>query len=232
MRHPSLISQPAILPAATLRSARNASTKPSCRPRDSAPTRRGFLDEVLFSEPTARTFRFDDYTPDSYHIEKQDLADGLIEQAGACSLKLRAILIIGPLGMLWAYRVATFVDEGNGLRVNLITFPHARITEKRTASVSFEAALRSLDDISKSPRIVAGRPSPASSDPEAAGEFASNLLLVKLDGTQPSYWHAKLRDIFSKSDDKEVFGHVNRLVDITTATYRHSDPVPTPEGTP
>jgi hypothetical protein len=241
--HPSLISQSATRPPAALRSApaaslpnvegaHNVSTKPSCRPRDSFPSRQGFLDEVLFSEPTARTPRFDDYTPDSYHIEKQDLVAGLIQQSDACSLKLRAILIVGPLGMLWAYRVATFVDEGNQLRVNIVTIPHARITEKRTASISVEAALRILDDISKSPRVFAGRQSPADSDPEGAGEFASNLLLVKLDGAQPSYWHAKLRDIFPASDDKEVLGLVNRLVDMTTTTYRHGDPILTPEGAP
>jgi hypothetical protein len=210
--------------------ARDASTKPPCRPRDVAPTRQGFLDEVLFPEPTARTPGFDDYTRDSYHIEKQDLVDGLIEQAGACGLNLRAILIVGPVGMLWAYHVATFVDEGNELRVNFVTVPHARITEKRTALTSADAALRTLEGIVKSPRVVAGKPSPASSEPEAAGEFTFNLLLVKFDGVQPSYYHAKLRDIFPTSDDKGVFDHVNRLLNMTTATYRHGDPIPMPEG--
>jgi hypothetical protein len=187
---------------------------------------------VLFSGPTSRTPRFDDYTPDSYHIEKRDLVEGLIQQSDACNIKLRAILIVGPVGMLWAYRVVTFADEGAQLRVNIVAIPHARITEKRTATVSVEAALRTLDDISNSRRIVAGPPSPASSDPEGLGEFASNLLLVRLDKGQPSYWHAKLLEIFPTNDDKEVIGHVNRLVDMTTTTYQHGEPVPVPEGAP
>ncbi|MGC4066371.1 MAG: hypothetical protein QM784_17415 [Polyangiaceae bacterium] len=157
------------------------------------------------------------------------MVDGLIEQAAACNVRLRAILIVGPLGMLWAYRVATFVDEGNQLRINFVAVPHARITEKRTASVSSEIALRLLDDIAKSPRVIPGKPNPPSDDPEDLGEFAFNLLLVKLDGAQPTYWHGHLYDIFPKNEDKEVLGYVNQLVDMTTTTYKHGDPVPAPQ---
>lgn len=186
--------------------------------------------EALFSEPTSRTPRFDDYTPDSYHIQKEDLVDGLIKQSIECGLKLRAILIVGPVGMLWAYHVATFVVEGDRLRVNLLTMPHARSTEKGTALLPIDAGVRVLHDISISPRIIAGRPKPAIDNPEGSREFSYNLLIVDLDGVHAGYYHARLSDIVPADDDKEIFSHLSRLGDMTTTTYRHGDPVPAAES--
>src|SRR5262249_40593184 len=63
---------------------------------DPKPTREAFLGEVLDAKPTAVTPKFDDYTPGSYHIEKEDLLKGLIEEAKKRKITLRALTISGP----------------------------------------------------------------------------------------------------------------------------------------
>jgi hypothetical protein len=55
---------------------------------------------------------------------------------------LRALLILGPAGFLWTYWVWTFVDEGDAVRVTIITLPHGRITGKATALISRSAVDR------------------------------------------------------------------------------------------
>src|SRR5262245_51091726 len=61
------------------------------------PTRKAFLGEVLDARPTPVTPKFDDYTPGSYHIEKEDLLNGLIEEAKKRKLTLRSVTIFGPV---------------------------------------------------------------------------------------------------------------------------------------
>src|SRR5688572_7942760 len=72
-------------------------------PDSVTPSREGFFREALFAAATARTPRYDAYTQESYHADKVDIADGLPAMAKACGLVLRALVIVGPVGPLWAY---------------------------------------------------------------------------------------------------------------------------------
>jgi hypothetical protein len=107
---------------------------------DPKPTRDAFLGEVLDAKPTDVTAKFDDYTPGSYHIEKENLLRGLTDEAKKRKLTLRAVLITGPMPAdpLWTSYVTVFLREGDQVRVNHLVMPHARITVKSTGLIQAE----------------------------------------------------------------------------------------------
>ena len=74
----------------------------ACARLDAGPSRAAFLDEVLVAEPSLSTSLFDDYTRGSYHVRKGDLVQGLRERATECGVRLRAVVVFGPVGPLWA----------------------------------------------------------------------------------------------------------------------------------
>jgi len=112
------------------------------------PTRGAFICEVLDAKPTAVTPKFDDYTPGSYHIVKEDLLKGLIEESEKRGLDLRGVIVAGPMrDPLWTYYVTAFFREGDKVRVNLLIFPHARITYKSTGLIENERYERWVADL-------------------------------------------------------------------------------------
>lgn len=104
---------------------------------DPMPTRTDFIREVLDAKPSPLTPRFHD-APKGYHVIKEDLAKGLLEEAEKRRLDLRGVVIAGPMSLdpLWTYTVVAFIREGDKVRANVVVFPHARITYKSTGLVS------------------------------------------------------------------------------------------------
>lgn len=192
-----------------------------CRTDDITPSRDAFLAEVLFAEPTARTPRFNDYTTDSYHVRKLDLVTGLEEQSRLCGLRLRAVLIVGPVGMLWSYHIAALIDEGDQVRINTLVMPHARITGKASGLVPAALASELLAAVTASPLIRPGVPEHLATDDDDDGdfEFSYKLLLVMLDGPSAGRFHASFNDIFPKPEDRDLLDRVNRVLGHTAKTY-------------
>ena len=209
-------------------SARPNVTPPSvvegrCRPDDITPSRNAFLNEVLFAEPTSRTPSFDDYTTGSYHVRKVDLVTGLEERSRLCGLRLHAVLIVGPVGMLWSYHIAALIDEGDRVRINTLVTPHARITGKGTGLMPVVLASELLSAVTTSPLVRPGIPTPLPTDDDGDSESSYKLLLVVLDGPRVGRFHAKFNDIFPKSEDKDLLERVNRLLGHTSKTYPKDD---------
>ena len=129
-----------------------------CRlPDDEGPSRRAFFQEALFAAESPRTSSFDDHTDGSYQVvSKHDFAVGLPEEAGRCGQHLRAVIAIGPLLPMGTFRILTLLDEGDGVRVNLLVFPHARIAAKFTARRTRAEVDAILHDITTSPLVRAG----------------------------------------------------------------------------
>lgn len=166
---------------------------------------------------------FDDYTPGSYHVRKDDLLAGLREQSVACGLRLRAVLIVGPLGMLWAYHVAVFIDEGDEVRVNVLAMPHARITRKSTTTVTPTTASAWLDDVVASRLLRTGLPATAGTAARGDAEFSYNLLLAIFDGAEARYRHAEFNGFVTNAGTKDLLDRVNRVLGTTAPTYGHGD---------
>jgi hypothetical protein len=191
-----------------------------------APTREAFFREVLFPAPTARTPRFDDYTPDSYHVEKLDLAQGLPAEARRCGVALRALLVVGPVGPLWAYHVIAFVSDGDSLRVSSLVMPHARITGKGTGRVADGTLTALLRDLQRSPLVRVGLPTWA--DTVAAGpgrEYTYQVLLTVYREDTLEHWHAPMLERRPQADAAAVdrlFAQLNTVLETTKPTYPDS----------
>jgi hypothetical protein len=171
-------------------SARCATLRPA---HSSATSRAGFLQEVLDARPSARTPRFDDYHSDSYHIDKRDVATGLVEVSRACGIPLQGVVILGPVGPLWAYHVLAFLRESpTTIRVNQVLMPHARITDKQTGTITpatFDSVFRALADAP----LMEPRPRPRAARPATSAlgmEFGYDLLLLRVVGDSLAEWSA------------------------------------------
>lgn len=142
------------------------------------PTRDAFLNEVLDAKPTPITPKFNDYTPGSYHVEKEDLLKGLTDEAKKRKLTLRAVTILGPLpgDPLWTSYVAVFIQEGEKVRVNSLVMPHARITTKSSGLITSERYakwLQGILDVGILRKATDGEEKKENQNP-----FASEILLV------------------------------------------------------
>ncbi len=84
----------------------------------------------------ARTHLYDDYAEGSYHANKLDLARGLPAEGERCGVRMRGLLLFGPVGPLWTFHIIAFIDEGDQVRVNSLVMPHARITGKGSTSAA------------------------------------------------------------------------------------------------
>ena len=185
-----------------------------------SPTRDGFFREVLFAEPTARTPRYDDYTPGSYHVDKLDVLAGIPSAADACGLDLEGLLMIGPVGPLWAYHVIAFVRDADSVRMSRLVMPHARITGKARAGLSRERLTQFYDSLQRSPLLRDGLPTaPGGSEAERTDrEWSYDVLLVRFGPGKPRYWHASVRGA-DEATWHEFFAPIDRLLQLTTVTY-------------
>jgi hypothetical protein len=100
---------------------------------------RGFAQEVLVGVGTRRTARFDGYTEGSYHVDPLELVGKLQAEAALYRQDLKAVVVVGPSGPLWAYEVLAVLGTERGcLRVNMLSMPHARITRKKSGCLAEE----------------------------------------------------------------------------------------------
>jgi hypothetical protein len=149
------------------------------RADDGRPTRQAFLGEVLDAKPTPVTPKFNDYTPGSYHIEKEDLLKGLIEEAKKRKITLRALTISGPLPFdpLWRSQVIVFVQDDKKIRVNSLVMPHARITLKATGLITADQFKKWRDGVLDTGVLKKEVP-PADEKNDKPKPFQSQFLLV------------------------------------------------------
>lgn len=186
------------------------------------PNREGFFREVLFAAPTSRTRRFHDLARGSYHVDKLDVARGLPEQATFCGVRLHALIVVGPMGPLWAYDVIAFIEEGDSIRANGLVMPHARITRKLTALVAVDDASRVLD-------LVRGSSLVRLCDATVPKSNSSyGLLLALYDNKQPRYFCADSDRLGGSPASEELLDAVNGLLERTTQTYPQEESAPVP----
>lgn len=191
-------------------------------PDSLAPSREGFFREVLFAGPTPRTPRFDDYTEGSYHAAKVDLARGLAAEAARCGLDLQLLLVLGPVGPLWAYHVMPFIADGDSVRVNTLVMPHARITGKATGRRGRAQVEQLLAKLTASPLLMRGLPAGADTATDLGSEFGWELLLTRYEAGEARHWHAELREADAAAVES-VFAAINAFLDGLQATYPAPD---------
>ena len=210
-------SAPGTCTAASAPQGASVGTSAQCGTGGQAPSRDGFFNEVLFAEASSRTPRFDDYTPGSYHVNKWDLAQGLPQQARLCGVNLKAMLVVGPVGVLWTYHVAALIAEDSNVRVNALVMPHARVTGKGTGLLSPDEAASLLHAIRTATPI---RPGVPSENETIEAEFSYRLLLAIYGDGDPEYFYADIDDDAEDPDTRTLLDRVNNLLaTASTTTY-------------
>lgn len=185
------------------------------------PSREGFFREVLFAPGSARTARFDDYTPGSYHVDKVDLATGIAPVAQKCGVVLEALVVVGPVGPLWAYHVIALLTEDDSLRVSRLVMPHARITIKTTNRISRERLDEFLRHLADSSLVHAGQPTwPDTTTDALERDFSYNFLVVRYRAQGAEYWHASSIETDAAAPLREV---LTALLKGSTPTYLHGN---------
>jgi hypothetical protein len=191
-----------------------------CAPLGPEPSRNAFFHEVLFAARTDRTARFDDYTLGSYHVNKLDLVRGLPNHARECGVRLKAVLVLGPSGLLWTYHVVALAQESTQVRVNSLVMPHARITGKGTGLVSPERASELLHQLETAPLVLPGIPAPPPDD--MTSDFSYGMLLAVYDPDGPRYFHAGPIDGAEGPGRQALLDRINSLLAATKgSTYEH-----------
>jgi len=193
---------------------------PTCTPNLS---REGILQELLFAQGTARTPKFDDYTEDSYHVDKLDLLEGVRRLRGRDEAVV-GLIVYGPTGPLWAYHVMLIVEEEEDLRANWVYFPHARITGKGTRPITREEYLAAVQRIASDPHMVAGLPTSETVGDDRAGtpslESTHALLVADFSTELERVWHAA-GDWLDLSADrmKALTSVLDSVLEASTITY-------------
>lgn len=192
-----------------------------CLPVRGRPTRDAFFSEVLTAKPSEITPLFDDYTPDSYHVDKLDVAKGLALAAATCGVRLRALVLVGPVGMLWSYHVAALFEEGDVMRVNSLVMPHARITGKGTGLLQMSEAMSLLRDIEQHELVRPGLPDLPQGEDNL--EFSYRLLLVVYGAAGARQFHADFNEFETSDARSDLLTRINAVLGKTASTYRTGD---------
>ncbi len=127
-----------------------------------------FYAEILTPRPTRWTPAFDAYHRGFYAVDKRGLLAALPVYARARGVRLRALLVLGPVGVLWSYDAFTFVEERGRIRVVEIQMPHARIVRKRAGWIT-RGQLEKLERTVRSSSVVSAA---ASADDLPRGRHA------------------------------------------------------------
>lgn len=165
--------------------------------------RSGFIQELVFARATPRTLRFDDYTTGSYHVDKLDLLEGVRDRK-ASGTPIVALLVRGPSGPLWVYDICLFIREGEGVRVNSVWMPHARITHKSTSLISviqfdqLRSAIRHSDALQRGVPTLAETLGESSRNPVSELEWSYDLLFADFSEAEELY-HSK--ELYGFSND-------------------------------
>jgi hypothetical protein len=178
--------------------------------------RAGFVQELVFARATPRTLRFDAYTSGSYQVTKLDLLDGIRERRRN-GTPIVAVVIRGPVGPMWAYQVDLFLRENDGVRVNTVWMPHARITYKATNLLTRLAFERLIVTANESPALVRGipqatqPPSDSTEHPELDFDWSFDLLVATWIDDDEAIFHAS-----SANSSEDAWACLNDTLDEAT----------------
>ena len=148
------------------------------------PNEEDFFLEVLDPMPRSTSGSFHSYSKDSYYVDKIRFWSEFPDFARDHGHNPRAVLIVGPVGVLWTYYVFVLLEEENGFRINEVIFPHSRLTKKWTALLSEDEALARISRFESITGVRAVDTTPegfrAESGDKDNSDFEFNLLLVWL----------------------------------------------------
>ncbi len=185
-------------------------------------SRDNFFREVLYAKATSVTPLYNDYTVGSYHANKTGVLEGLPEVAKKEGLELRGLIVVGPVGPLWAYHIVAFIEEGNVIRVNRLTMPHARITYKSTGTISPKLYNDVLVELLQT-KIFETEPSKGMCDNCPYFEYHYQVLVSDLSKRPPSVYYGRLDRPAAHGEVESFAKQLNSVFYILKQTYPLKD---------
>jgi hypothetical protein len=189
-------------------------------------SREGFIQELIYAFATPRTAQFHDCIAGCYHVDKIDLLNGIKERRIRSNQDLIGAVIMGPFGPIWAYSVVVFLKENEGIRMNYLLFPHARITLKSTKLLNKAEFENFWGKLQKSPILQEGMPTLESVDPgkhpELSLEWRYEILIADWVDSNDRVFHTAGNFIFEEDFASEVtqfYDYLDKISDNSTVTY-------------
>ena len=195
------------------------SSSPVLAVQNLKPSRDNFFLEVLYAKATSVTPLYDDYTEGSYHVDKVDVLKGLPQMALKEGLRLRGLIVVGPVGPLWAYYVVAFLDEGEMIRVNSLTMPHARITYKSTGKMTLRRYEELLEGLSKSGVLATELPPRGKCDTCPYPEWHHQVLVADWSHGKSNIFYGRLQESKAGADTDSFEKHINNVLSVLEKTY-------------
>jgi hypothetical protein len=186
---------------------------------DSKPSRDNFFREVLYAKATSVTPRYDDYTEGSYHVDKLDVLKGIPEAAKKEGLNLRGLIVVGPAGPLWTYHIMAFIEEGEMIRVNSLTMPHARITYKSTGTISSRDYNDFLVRLIQTKVLTTEIPHKGRCDTCPYPEWHYEALISNWSESQARVYYGSLNEPKADADIEAFEKHINSVLSTLKQTY-------------
>lgn len=169
-----------------------------------------FIEEMRAPNPTERTPAFDDYTSGSYHVNKFELFDKAKDD------DVRCIVITGPGGPLWTYHVVTVLENENELLVNWLIFPHARITAKKTKTITQGEFDSFIEAIKSSESLTSPEEGNTLTD-----DYQSEIAILYRIGSDWTVRYATT-DRYNPSEEKDytfIYDLINKFLESSIVTY-------------
>jgi hypothetical protein len=187
--------------------------------QDLKPSRDNFFREVLYAKATSVTPLFDDYTEGSYHVDKLDVLKGLPEMAQKEGLKLRGLVVVGPAGPLWAYYVVAFLNDGEMIRVNSLTMPHARITYKSTGIITQKRYDELLNGLLKTNVLATELPPKGKCDTCPYPEWHYEVLAADWSNGKSNVYYGSLDEPKVGANTDSFEKQINNVLSASKKTY-------------
>jgi hypothetical protein len=188
------------------------------------PSRENFFREVLYSKATKITPLFDDYTKGSYHVDKTDVYKGLPEIAQKEGVKLRGLIVIGPVDVLWTYYVFAFLEENGKIRVNQLTMPHARITYKSTGVIGLNEYQELISGLKKTQVLKNELPPKGKCETCDYPEWHYEILVA-------DWSDGKTETLYGKMEDPAPAANVDLFLETLRQTFSKLDKIYPVEAT-
>lgn len=176
------------------------------------PDKTGFYSELLYPDATKRTPLFDDYSPENYRVDKDELVKEFPIYAQKKDKLCIAVIVIGPYGPLWTYHIIAILKSKKSdlLQVNAITMPHARITYKGTGFIN----TKQYGDLINKFTLI------SENDEKLSYDSSSAIFFYEKDKKS-----LLKRNINGNDTSSAFLKKLNLILDSLTTTYKHGQKI-------
>lgn len=193
------------------------------------PSHDDFLAELIAPAETKMTAHFHSYYENGFAFDKFAVLNTFTKYTRKEDLQPVGLIVVGPLGPMWAYHTITLIKENGMVRANALAMPHGRITFKASALLPETEAKQFLDFMDSSPlladrgqtvqQIDASLPK----EEDGMGEYRFNVLYIRYLPDGPVVRIGDIPRAEQTVDSKALLHRLNTFQGLLAQTYGRSD---------